>query len=369
MSRGISPIFLILLKGLSLVVFFVTILASYGGHVNPEHFATPSLLCLFTPYLATLTILIVIAWIFAKNIIFAILGVITILVCIPSMSETLPLGYAREGDEKSYKFKIISWNVLHADDIRKPDYPGNRALEYMINSEADIICLTELYNFSTKEIKNLPPTLLDSLNKAYPYKAGLNSSDITVIAKFPVERIKYSLFDDDGRHRFDFFKVSFPDYRQLIVGMVHLDSYGLSNEERNVVTEIKSVKTAERSVKEFKGTIMEKMKDAFRKRARNAEILRDAIDEIPKEMPLIVCGDFNDVPSSWAYNIVRGEDMHDAYAETNFGPAFTYNLHKFYFHIDHMLYRGDIKALDLKVGKINTSDHYPLIGEFEFTNP
>ena len=40
----------------------------------------------------------------------------------------------------------------------------------------------------------------------------------------------------------------------------------------------------------------------------------------------------------------------------------------FYFHIDQMLYRGPLKALSLKVGKINTSDHYPLIGVFEFTD-
>ena len=39
----------------------------------------------------------------------------------------------------------------------------------------------------------------------------------------------------------------------------------------------------------------------------------------------------------------------------------------FYFHIDQMLYRGNLEALSLKIGKINSSDHYPLIGEFAFT--
>ena len=122
-------------------------------------------------------------------------------------------------------------------------------------------------------------------------------------------------------------------------------------------------------MKEFKGSIRQKMRKAFRHRAEDAEALRECIDEIPRDVPLIVCGDFNDVPASWCYNMIRGDDLRDAYEETNFGPAITYNLHAFYFHIDQMLYRGPLVALDLTVNKINTSDHYPLIGEFQFKTP
>ena len=39
----------------------------------------------------------------------------------------------------------------------------------------------------------------------------------------------------------------------------------------------------------------------------------------------------------------------------------------FYFHIDQILYKGDLKALSVRKGKIKTSDHYPLLSEFEFT--
>ena len=148
--------------------------------------------------------------------------------------------------------------------------------------------------------------------------------------------------------------------------MVHLYSYDLSEEERKVVTEIRSMQTAKTSVNEMKGSIRKKMGEAFRKRSEDAENLRECLNQIPTDIPLIVCGDFNDVPASWAYNLIRSDDLRDAYAETNFGPAITYNLHAFYFHIDQMLYRGPLEALDLQVNKINTSDHYPLIGEFQF---
>ena len=356
------------MKVISIIFYVLTILSAYGGRVNPQYFAAPSLLCLFMPYLGMVTVILVIMWAVWRKLIFTLLGVLTLIVCIPSMSQAIPLGFPRTVPEGARTFKIISWNVLHTDDIREPDYPGNRAVEYMVNSGADIICLTELLTLTPAELKKASPELLDSLFKVYPYHAGNPNTDIKVLSKYPVKRMGYSLVEESAFHRFDFFKFKFPENKELIVAMVHLYSYGLSKNERKVVTEIKSVKTAKESIKEFEGPILGKLNNAFRKRAENAAVLRDVLDtEIPMSEPLIVCGDFNDVPASWTYNLIKGDDLRDAYSETNIGPAFTYNLHRFYVHIDQMLYRGNLEALDLDVGKINTSDHYPLIGTFMFT--
>lgn len=364
-----SPFFTGPLKIFTGLVFLMTLLSSFGGHIDPLKVATPSLLSLFMPYLTLLSVILIIIWILYRNVAFPIAGCVILIISISLMNNAIPFGYTRKPTPGAETFKIISWNVLHTRDIRQPDYPGNRAIEYMINSGADIICLTELYNFSDKEMKKVSKALRDSFDTAYPYKAGPANHDIKVISKYPVKIKKIPGLSLKERNRFDIFNVEFPDKRNLIVVMVHLYSYGLSKEEREVVTEIKSVRTAEKSMRELKGTIYSKMKTAFRNRTYKARVLRKILDELPPDQPLIVCGDFNDVPSSWTYNLIKGADLRDAYAETNFGPASTYNLHLFYFHIDQMLYRGNLRALDLNIGKINTSDHYPLIGEFEFSSP
>ncbi len=363
----INPIFRMVMRIVSIVIFLLTILSAYGGKCNPEYLTIPAILCLALPYLATLTILLTIFWLLTKRIFFTALGVLTIVACMGPLSQAMPLSFPKKAEPGQTTFKIISWNVLHTDDIRDKDSHTNRAVEYMVNSDADVICLAELDNFSSEELKNASPALIDSLIRKYPFRAGLSSTDIKVLSKYPVDRAGHSL-SEGNRHRFDFFKINFPGGKILNVGMVHLYSYDLSEEERNVVKEMKTVNGAKASVKEFKGTILSKLRNAFRQRAINARDLRDAIDQIRPTSPLIVCGDFNDVPASWTYNLVRGEDMKDAYAETNLGFTWTYNLHAFYFHIDQMLYRGPLEALSLKVGKINTSDHYPLVGEFAFTN-
>ncbi|MCH5227797.1 MAG: endonuclease/exonuclease/phosphatase family protein [Muribaculaceae bacterium] len=368
-TKILSPFLFLAMRILSIIVYLATILAAFGGRMNPEYLTFPALMSLVFPFLAIFTIVLVLFWGLFRKIMFCGLGIGTIIICLTPMSVATPWGTSKDASENARTFKIISWNVLHTEDLRQQDYPGNRAIEYMIESGADIIGLAEMLNFDKDEIHNYSKALIDSLFHAYPYRAGINNkSDIKLLSKYPVESVEKTSFNDRGNCRYDFFKINFPEDRELIVAMVHLTSYNLSDEERNVVTEIKSMESAKTSMKEFKGSIRQKLREAFRKRAEDAKFLREDLDDISPDTPLIVCGDFNDVPTSWTYNIIKGDDLRDAYAETNFGPGITYNLHAFYFHIDQMLYRGPLKALDLTIGKINSSDHYPLIGEFEFTN-
>ena len=364
-TKIISPFFFLGMRIVSVVIYLLTILSAYGGKVNPDYLTLPSLLTLALPYFTILTLILIVAWALFRKIIFCGVGVLTIFLCLSPLSDAFPLAGSRKPEGDGQVFKIMSWNVIHTRDIRHPDAPGNRAVDFIMNSGVDVVCLAELISFDKYDMPNFTTELRDSLFSVYPYRAGLPNYDIKVLSKYPVERLDKTSFDHLGNARFDFFKVTFPE-NELIIAMVHLYSYGLSEEERQVVTEINSMQTAKTSVKEFKGSIRQKLRSAFRHRAEDAEVLRNCLNEIPEDIPLIVCGDFNDVPASWAYNLIRGDDLRDAYSETNLGPAITYNLHAFYFHIDQMLYRGPLVALDLDVDKINTSDHYPLIGEFQF---
>lgn len=75
-------------------------------------------------------------------------------------------------------------------------------------------------------------------------------------------------------------------------------------------------------------------------------------------------GDFNDVAGSYAYRTIRSCGLKDAYAQTAFGPTITYNASRFYFHIDQIFYRGNLRAVSIWRGKSRSSDHYPVSATF-----
>jgi hypothetical protein len=74
---------------------------------------------------------------------------------------------------------------------------------------------------------------------------------------------------------------------------------------------------------------------------------------------VIICGDFNDTPISYAYSKMK-VGLKDAYVSTGFGPGITYHEDLFLFRIDHIFHSPNIKAYQTKVDKVKFSDHYPL---------
>lgn len=364
----ISPLVRLALRILSVAVFVLTIAAAYGGHVNPRYFALPSILTLALPYLAGLTMALTVVWALWRKLFFTALGVLTILACLNPLSQAFPLGSEKSAEAGADTFTLMTFNILHTVDARNPEAPGNRSVDFLINSGADIICMQELNRYVPSEMPNLTPQLRDSLFAAYPYRAGNENdyNDLKVLSKYPIRLVAEGAGDPSGRPRLNLYRVNIKGHTLHIIN-VHLDSYNLSDDEREVVTEIRSVGTAKQSLRELKGTIRGKMTQSFKRRALRAEVVRRWVDSVPG--PLIVCGDFNDVPASWTYRMVRGTDLRDAYAETNLGPTYTYNEHMFLFHIDQMLYRGPLEALKVRRSTFDGSDHYPVMGRFAFTGP
>lgn len=362
----IKPVLRIAALIVSLIIYAMTVFAAYGGRFNPDFFTLPAIFTLALPFLATLTLVITIGWFLGRRYIAGSLGVLAILCSWSSISSVSPFSFSRKPTPGAQTFKVMTYNIIHAQDQEHRDAPtGNRAIEYIINSGADIVCVQELVKINNQEIRNFTPSLQDSLKKAYPYWVGDKWYEMKVFSKYPIVYEKgYNYVDGDfDPKRYTFYKVNI-NGRKLTLINVHLSSFMLNAEERNVLTDIKSVKGMKESASELKGDLGDKLTYGFRKRKHDVEILRRTIDHI--KGPLIICGDFNDVPESYAYRLLKGEDLKDAYTETGFWPLVTYNQHMFWFGLDHIFYRGPLKALNVERGNLKASDHYPMTAEFEF---
>lgn len=365
----ISPLIRLVLKIASLILFVITLAAAYGGKCNPEYFTLPSVLVLALPYLAIATLIVGIAWLCYGRLIMAALAGLTLFAGWSTLKDVTPLSSSKKPDYETNTFRIITFNCLHLADTTKSSLPGNRAIKYLAESGADIICLQELLNFEdASEIHHWSRGLIDSLYAAYPYRAGQIGVDLKILSKYPVRAV-YPPADGSpennywpGHVRWRLFEVDIKGIKLPIVDF-HMTSYDLTDTEREVVKDIKGVRSAKNSYKEFRYEIFPKLGAAFRNRANTVTEMIDSIEGIN---PIIACGDFNDVAGSWAYGLMRKAGFKDAYSETSFGPVNTFNQFLFLFHIDQIFYRGDrLRALKVRRLPLNTSDHYPMEATFE----
>ena len=98
------------------------------------------------------------------------------------------------------------------------------------------------------------------------------------------------------------------------------------------------------------------------------KVLQGAVDSvlaIEPQAKIVIMGDLNDTPGSFAYRTLCGEDLRDAWADTGFGPMYTFHANHMYVKIDHIFYRGNIKPLICRRDKEGESDHYPMVAVFE----
>lgn len=289
-----------------------------------------------------------------------------------TLKDVTPIAFSSQPQDERRTFRILTFNSLHLADTTKSDAPGNRAIKFLTECGADIICLQELVNFEDpNEIHHWSRGLLDSLYAVYPYRAGgsgPSNHDLKVMSKYPVVEVPIKCDDHEDeaywnpRRRWALFEVEIKGLKLPVLNF-HMTSYNLSDTEREVVTEIKGVNSAKKSYKEFRYEIFPKLGEAFRMRAQN---VKEMISTTSDLKTIIACGDFNDVPGSWSYGLMRKAGFQDAYPETNFGPTNTFNQFLFLFHIDQIFYRGSrLKAIKTKRHRINTSDHYPIEATFE----
>jgi endonuclease/exonuclease/phosphatase family metal-dependent hydrolase len=103
-----------------------------------------------------------------------------------------------------------------------------------------------------------------------------------------------------------------------------------------------------------------RLRQAYIQRAQQVDILTEHIAS--SEYPVIVCGDFNDVPNSYTYFTVKG-NLQDAFLKKGSGFGRTLRLISPTLRIDYILADKKFDITQFYVLKVPYSDHYPIIAD------
>lgn len=347
--------------GINAFFALMFVVGAYIGYVHPENSSYAALLGLGYPIPMTITLLFIPFWlIFNKKL--SLLSIASLLVAFPQFWSFSPLNVKSLFYEPSDKdFSVMTYNVFGMKDQTESE-DGNATITEILKYDTDIACLQE-----SPDEKALKRTANDSqwnlLEKRYPYR--LFDKYNGVLSKTPIENVYQ--YEDDRYFILTVYQTKIDSTATFIVN-THLESIGLTADDKELYMELTSVKDKNKTLKGVRSQLMNKLKNAYTNRARQAEMIRGVIDSLAQAQPeanLILCGDFNDTSYGYAYLTICGDDLHDAYADAAFGPTHTYNANRFYFKIDHILYKGRLEARRTIRGNVKSSDHYPLITYFE----
>lgn len=348
----------VLLTG-NIIAAALLLVASYAEWISPEWCAYLALLGLAFPIIALANLPFLIIWPFLYPR-YIWVPIAALLSCAPAAWKYCPIHPTNYIEDNHKGFTILSYNVYYFSDIDKnEDKTYNQTLQYILNTDADIALIQEAPFPTTLKWRNITDEQIRQMERQYPHHIIGRGS--FVLSKFPIKEISDTLYTRSALTNISLVDI---DGQKITLFNNHLESIGLDKDDKALYRDLT---TQPDSLKENWGDIKQmtrKFLKAFEIRAQQV----DYIDSVAQATGgnIIMCGDINDTPNSYAYRVLK-KGRRDAYLEHGNGPGYTYQMNRMWVRIDHIIYEGDFTARYVKLGDLRSSDHYPILARFDWT--
>jgi endonuclease/exonuclease/phosphatase family metal-dependent hydrolase len=348
----------------------IPLIMSYGASsIEPQRFPFLPLIGMAYPYLVILQLLFGLLWLMLKKR-YALFSLVFILIGWPRPMQMLSLHAGEYTGEDG--IELLSYNIRLFNKYGwEPDTAtGEHVFEFIASRNADILCFQEFYH-----IENIPeyrsiPRIKSEANAPYFMFEGRRKYDshnreryfgLATFSKYPIVDEGTIIRKNLGKARAIYTDIALPGDTVRVYN-VHLKSLGFRHDEYAFINDALN-HTPEERYEQSKG-IFTKLTDAFIERAHEANLLKAHMKDSP--YPVIVMGDFNEVPYTRAYAIIS-ENMQDGFVEKGLGRGTTYGDFGTMpaIRIDYILADSDFEFLSFKNYRIDLSDHEPVTAKLK----
>ena len=307
--------FMMLIATFLLMVF--TLVGLFGGDVQPAGNTARAMLVYALPLLIAGNAFFLLYWLIMRRFHWMLMPLITLLCCIPYISTMYKFGSLNENADKQPGFKIATYNVAMFSR-ETTGFMAQDILAEMKRQKVDIVCFQE-YNNTAGDKKNS-----DSYKEYFPYSA-LGNHDMIIYSRYPIKASKNIPFEMTNNSAM-WAEITIGDNTYRVYN-AHLETTGIN------------------------GTLHRAAKAQMRGADIQSNYLMDAL-------PIIVCGDFNDVPYSYVYNTMLGDKV-DGFKECGSGWMNTFRGNK-QVRIDYIFHDPALEGLTYYKKELSYSDHYPV---------
>lgn len=333
------------------------LLSAFIGYADPRSCGYLSLLGLAYPLFLVAMLAFAVLWAFAGWRRLWISGAALVLT-IPQLAAFCPVNFGSPATDGS-GFRLMTYNCF---GMPAGDGVTETAADEILRQDADFVCLQETPSVAGMKA-HFNSDVWGAVTRRYSYIDAGDTTSLGYMSKHAVTTLEVH---DNGQYFcYAVYKTTLGGLPTYIIN-AHLESIGLTKSDKRLYMGLTSPRSRH-SIRGVRSRLMSKLRHAFEQRAAQAEELRAKADSLQVAHPeavVMICGDFNDTPYSYAYLTARG-DFSDAYADGGLGPVVTYNRNRFYFHIDQILYLDSrVEAVACSRGESPASDHYALVADF-----
>ncbi len=273
----------------------------------------------------------------------------------------------------------MDWNIRHFIPFYEKRFkPNSNGQHQLIYSEIkrlnpDILCMQEFLSMPGKGNANPLNVIIEELGYTYHEFTGENifgtkqSSGIAIFSKYPIVNsglIPYPPSEEGNSENTVFADVKIGQDTIRLYSM-HLKSFGFGEREYHTIDDIENDTQDGESIH-----LLRKMRNTFYWHGIQSDFIRNEMEQSP--YPVLLAGDMNDVPNSYAYARLKGS-MKDHFLEkgsAGFGATFnsaTSNMLRMLptLRIDYILSDDHFETIQFDQGGDGISDHAFLVSDIK----
>ncbi|MGA0258129.1 MAG: endonuclease/exonuclease/phosphatase family protein [Saprospiraceae bacterium] len=324
---------------INILLVSLTVLAYLSPFVNPNLTWFFSFFGLGFPILLILNLGFILLWLMLKPK-YVLLSALCLAIGFNAIKRTIGLHWP---EEELDGFELMTYNIGHSRYLLQGKESASQlsGLKNFINeTEPDVICLQE-------RAKNQQP-LYDDIFKEYTiYPDELIGT--CIYSKWPVVN-HGNIYFDTNAHNASWADIKVRD-KTIRVYSIHLSS----NKVKKMSDDLKEMWDESKF-------ILDKYNYHAIKRTEQYLEIREHAKNSPH--PVILAGDFNDMPQSYLYGLIN-KDFCDLFINHGSGLIKTHESSMPGLRIDYIFHDTSLASLGQKIFREKYSDHYALSGFFD----
>lgn len=352
---------------INVVIILAMMVTGFAYYLNPVTWGWLAEAGYAFPLPLICNMLMMVVWV-CFRLRYVIIPFVGMLICYVPVMKYTPINVTTEAPENH--IRVMSYNTLNLGygilqgEGKGYDEAMHEFFEYVKSCNADIICLQEalLNDFSKsvmEEVMGKDSLYVDSLKKG-------DHCAMMLISRYPIKKKECIEYESAGNHSGAF--TLDVNGKEVIVINNHLETNAFSIEEKTHFSDVVHGNQGKKALVGESKFVLTKLTDAAKKRAPQAQAVASYI-RMHEGRTMIVCGDFNDIPLSYANHTISN-GLTDCFAAAGNGPGFSFHHNAMRVRIDNIMVSSDITPYRCWIdSSVEMSDHYPIICDISLPTP